>query len=113
MTARIFNVLVGIWLIASSFAWGQGDVGLGRFTLVCGALTAVFAIGSIFYRGSRVLTALVAGVLFVATMVLANRHEPTFWNNLIAAVAVIVSTLLMGSGGRASVRQEREQYGHL
>jgi hypothetical protein len=112
MTARIFNVLMGTWLIASSFAWGSGD-GMAKYTLVCGALTAVFAIGSIFDGRFRALNGAVAGVLFVATALLSNRHQPTFWNNLVAAVAIIVSALLMGSGGRASVRQEREQYGRL
>ena len=112
MTARIFNVLIGTWLIATAFAWGHGGA-VATITLVCGALTAAIAIGSIFSGRLRLLGLAVAGVLFVATALFANRHEPAFWNNLIAAAASMVSTLLMGSGGRTSVRQEREQYGHL
>ena len=41
MTARIFNVLIGTWLIATAFAWGHRDA-VATITLVCGALTAVF-----------------------------------------------------------------------
>jgi divalent metal cation (Fe/Co/Zn/Cd) transporter len=112
MTARIFNVLIGTWLIATAFAWGHRDA-LAMTTLVCGVLTAVIAIGSIFSGLLRLLGVAVAAVLFIVTGLLANRHEPTFWNNLIAAAASIVSTLLMGSGGRTSLRREREQYGQL
>ena len=118
MTARIFNVLVGAWLIATGVAWQHGGA-LATTTFLCGAVTAAVGIASVansrWLVGNwlRLAGVVAAGVLVVATLALSNRHQPTFWNNIIAAIAVIVSTLLMGSGGRASVRDERERYGHL
>jgi chromate transport protein ChrA len=117
LTARIFNVLAGAWLIATGVAWPHG--GLATMTIACGALTVLVGMASIFngrlLAGNwlRAVGVAAAGLLVIATLALSNRHQPTFWNNIIAAVAVIVSTLLMGSGGRASVREEREYYGHL
>ena len=118
MTARIFNVLIGAWLIATGVAWQHGGA-LAMTTFLCGVVTAAVGIASaansrwLVGNWLRLLGVAAGVVLAVETLVLSNRHQPTFWNNIIAAIAVIVSTLLMGSGGRASVREEREYYGHL
>jgi hypothetical protein len=118
LTARIFNVLVGAWLIATGVAWQHGSA-LAMTTSVCGAVIAVVGIASaansrwLVGNWLRAIGVVAAALLVIATLALSNRHQPSFWNNIIAAVAVIVSTLLMGSGGRASVREEREYYGHL
>jgi hypothetical protein len=117
-TARIFNVLIGAWLAATGLTWAHGGT-LATATVACGVLTALVAIASAYstryFVGNRLrgIGVLVAAALAAATLALSNRHQPMFWNNLIAAVAVILATLLMGSGGRVSVREEREQYGHL
>ena len=42
MTARIFNILMGLWLFASAFVLPQGR-GQWTSTAICGALAALFA----------------------------------------------------------------------
>lgn len=109
MTARIFNVLIGTWLAVSAFAWPHNRPGFG-FALVCGVLTAVLAIGTLYSKFARYLNALVAIVLVISTMTMVSSRDPTYWNNTICGVAIFVSGLIGGSG-RESVRQERELYG--
>src|SRR4029077_5311681 len=39
MTARIFNGLMGVWLVVSAFAWPHSRA-MTNYTVVCGVLTA-------------------------------------------------------------------------
>ena len=72
MTARIFNVLIGTWLFLSAFGWPHRPA-QGMTALICGALTLLTALASIFYPRVRYLTATIAVVLFVASLATAVR----------------------------------------
>ena len=109
MTSRIFNVLIGVWLIVSAFAWPHTST-MTTTTVACGLLTAALSIATIYYRSARYLNLAVAVLLFGATALLSSRADPTFWNNVIAAMAIFVAALL-GTAGRESLREERELYG--
>ena len=67
MPLRIFNVLIGTWLFVSAFAWPHSSI-QGVTALVCGALTAICALATIYVPRVRYLTALVGLVLFVSTV---------------------------------------------
>jgi len=93
MPLRIFNVLVGTWLFLSAFAWPHSSI-QGVTALVCGALTVLCALATIYAPRVRYLTALVALVLFVASVASASRLDRTVWHNGILAIAVFVAALV-------------------
>jgi hypothetical protein len=91
MSARIFNVLLGTWLFLSAFAWPH-TAAQGVVTMAAGALTVVTALVSIYYARVRYLTALLAVLLFVASLV-AGRMGQTFWHNAVCAIAIFIAAL--------------------
>jgi heme A synthase len=109
MTARIFNVLIGVWLVVSAFAWPH-SAAMTRYTVACGVLTAILAIAMLYFRPARYFNLVVAALLFSTSAMMSPRTDPTFWNNLIAAISIFVATLL-GGAGRGAVHRERELYG--
>ena len=109
MTARIFNVLIGVWLVVSAFAWPHSRA-MTNYTVVCGVLTAILAVATLYYRSARYFNIVVAALLFSTSAIMSPRTDPTFWNNVIAAISIFIAALVGGSG-RDSLRQERELYG--
>ncbi|HXU00470.1 MAG TPA: hypothetical protein VN903_05730 [Polyangia bacterium] len=108
MTARIFNVLIGTWLFLSSFAWPHTTA--QRYAaMICGALTVLFSLFTVYNPGIRYMTAVVAVVLFVETLTLVRPGTMTFWHDAVIAIAIFFGALL--DKGRAGVRRERELYG--
>ena len=91
MSARIFNVLLGTWLFLSAFAWPHTPA-QGMVTMVAGALTVLTALVSIYNARVRYLTALLAVLLFVASLV-AGRMGQTFWHNAVCAIAIFIAAL--------------------
>jgi hypothetical protein len=110
MTARIFNVLIGTWLFLSAFMWPHHSA-QGFAALVCGALTVLFALLTIYLPSVRYLTAATAVVLFVASLGSAMRLDRTFWHNAVIAIAIFVAALL--DPATVGLRRERELYGRI
>lgn len=102
MTARIVNVLIGTWLFLSAFGWPHSPA-QGMTALVCGALTLLTALLSIYYPRVRYLTALIAVVLFVGSLATAGRYDRTFWHNAVVAIAIFVVALF----DRGTLRERR------
>jgi hypothetical protein len=102
MTARIFNVLLGTWLFLSAFGWPHTPA-QGMTALICGALTMLTALISIYYPRVRYLTALVAIVLFVGSLSTAVRYDRTFWHNAVVAIGIFVLALM----DRGTLRERR------
>ena len=110
MTARIINVLIGTWLFLSAFAWPHSTP-QGMTALVCGALTVVLSLATMYFSGVRYLTAVVAVMLFVTSLATANGLDRTFWHNSIMAIAIFVSALVDPGATRA--KREPEVYSRL
>jgi hypothetical protein len=108
MTPRIFNVLVGTWLFLSAFAWPHSTP-QGVTALVCGAMTVLLSLATMYFSGVRYLTAVVALILFVTSLGTAERLDRTFWHNSIMAIAIFVAALV--DRGSAATRREPELYG--
>lgn len=96
MTGRILTALIGTWLFLSAFGWPHTPA-QGITTLICGALTLLSALVSIYYPRVRYLTATIAVALFVASMATAWGYQLTFWHNAVFAI-VIFFTALMDKG---------------
>jgi uncharacterized membrane protein len=94
MAARLFNVVVGTWLIVSGFAWPH-DVRMFKATVACGLLTIVLSVASIFaHRPARWVTGLVSVILVFLSAVRVSRHDPVFWNNVIVALVISLTAFL-------------------
>jgi hypothetical protein len=110
MTARIFNVLIGTWLFLSAFTWPHQSA-QGFSALVCGALTVLFALATIYLPNVRYLTAATAVLLFITSIASAMRLDRTFWHNAVIAIAIFVAALL--DPAAPGLRRERELYGRI
>jgi hypothetical protein len=94
MTAKMFNVVVGTWLIVSAYAWPH-DERMLKATIACGLLTVALSIASLFSdRTPRYLTVGVAFILMLFSAVHVGRHDPVFWNNLVVAFVVSATMLV-------------------
>ncbi|SRR6266496_162356 len=110
MTARIFNVLAGIWLFVSAFALPHGPGQLG-YTAICGALTVLFAMLTTHYAWARYITISVGVLLFVLAFAASPWGSATFWNNASVGVAVVIAAFM--NGGPEAARRERDVYGRI
>ena len=98
MTAKMFNVVVGTWLIVSAYAWPH-DERMLKATIVCGLLTVLLSIAALFAdRAPRYLIIGVASILLVFSAAHVGRHDPVFWNNLVVAFVVSATVLVRGRG---------------
>jgi hypothetical protein len=94
MAGRLFNVVVGTWLIVSGFAWPH-DLRMFKATIACGLLTIVLSIASIFAeRPARYVTGVVSVILVFLSALRVSHHDPVFWNNVIVAFVISLTAFL-------------------
>jgi len=110
MTARLFIVIAGTWLIVSAFALPHGHA-QALSTGVGGALLIAFSMLSMAYGWARYLAAAAAVALFVATLKLGGAGAATIANNSLMAISSFCAALLTGTPGE--VRHEHELYGRV
>jgi hypothetical protein len=110
MTARIFNILMGLWLFVSAFVWPHGRAQIA-FTAICGALTALFAALTSYNRRSRYVTAAVGALVVVLAFAMHPLGSGTFWHNAIVGVSIV--TAAFADRGPLADRYERDLYGRV
>jgi len=110
MTARIFNILMGLWLFASAFVLPQGR-GQVASTAICGALAALFAALTSYNRRSRYVTAAVGALVVVLAFAVYPLGSAIFWHNGIMGISIAVAAL--ADRGRLADRYERDLYGRV
>lgn len=110
MTARIFNILMGLWLFASAFVLPQGS-GQIASTAICGALTALFAALTSYNRRSRYATAAVGALVVVLAFAVHPLGSATFLHNAIMGVSIAVAA--WADRGPLAEHYERDLYGRL
>jgi hypothetical protein len=110
MTARIFNVLMGLWLFVSAFVLPQGR---GQFvsTAICGALTALFAAYTSYNRRSRYLTAAVGALVVVLALATHPLGSGTFWHNGIVGISIMAAA--WADRGHLADLYERDLFGRI
>jgi hypothetical protein len=86
-SAALIDVLVGIWLVVSAFAWPH-PAALRTDTWVVGALVVLCSLLAGPLPLLRYLNAALAVWLVASTLALGHDHLGTVSNNLIAAVLV-------------------------
>jgi hypothetical protein len=110
MTARIVNVLIGLWLFASAFILPQGR-GQLTTTAICGLLIALSAALTSYDHRLRYLTE----ALGLAVVVLAFAVHPlgsaTFWHNGVMGISTIAAAF--ADRGPLAERYERDLFGRI
>jgi len=95
--ARAVNLLLGVWLFLSAFAWNH--TGAERVnTWVMGVLCAAFAAIATTAATARWLNTALAVWLFVSVWALPHHSLATMWNNALVAIAVFLLSLIPGEG---------------
>ena len=93
MSARIFNVIMGTWLVISAFAWRHSPVHFWA-AVVCGAVTIVLTLATTYVPGLRYLTAVFAVLLLIESITAAAGFRRTSWHDGIIAVAIFIAAML-------------------
>jgi hypothetical protein len=110
MTARIFNILMGLWLFVSAFVLPQGRAQFVS-TAVCGVLATLFAALTSYDGRSRYLTAAVGALVVVLAFALHPLGSATFWHNGIIGISIAVAGL--ADRGPLADLYERDLYGRV
>ena len=110
MTARIFNILMGLWLFASAFVLPQGH-GQVASTAICGALTVLFAALTSYNVRSRYLTEAVGVLVVVLAFAAHPLGSATFWHNGVMGISIAVAA--WADRGPLADLYERDLYGRI
>ena len=110
MTARIFNVLMGLWLFISAFVLPQHGAQLAS-TAVCGALVALFAALTSYDQRSRYVTTVVGLLVVVFAFAVQPLGSATFWHNGVMGISIAVGA--WAEEGRVADLYERDLFGRV
>jgi hypothetical protein len=110
MSARLFNVLAGLWLFISVFMWPHAGAQAVN-SAVCGIAGMGLGLLAMYVEPVRYLGAALGAWVFMSTFLLAQAGRMTTWNNALMGIAMFVSALL--GGGPADVRREHQLYGRV
>lgn len=97
MWARVATAGVGMWLFLSAFAWPHGWLQFTN-TWIVGMLCTTFAVAAMSYPWLRHVNTLLALWLFVSSQYLLRPVTlGTMWNNALAALFMLVFSLVPGN----------------
>jgi len=91
-SARIINVILGIWLVISAFVWPHTYAQTTN-TWIVGALVVAFSLVAMRVPEVRYLNTVLAVWLFISVWALPTMTMGTTWNNAIVAIAVFFVSL--------------------
>ena len=91
--ARVVNLVLGVWLFISAFAWPHAMV-QSTNAWVVGVLCVVFAVAAMVLPWVRYLNTVLAIWLFISAWALPSGTPGTTWNNVLVAIAMFVVSLI-------------------
>jgi hypothetical protein len=97
--ARYLNILIGIWLFISAFAW-QHSVAARTNSWICGVLAVLFAAMALAYPAVRWLNTILGIWLIVAGGALHHVASGTQWNNIIIGAVILLVSLVPSKASR-------------
>jgi hypothetical protein len=102
---QYLNVLTGAWVFASAFLWPHGQAQLTN-TCSIGLLCVVTAALAGAAHRFRLLNTATGVWLFITSFSMPSPTAATTWNNALAAIAIIVISLLpRGRKSRAGLAE--------
>jgi hypothetical protein len=100
-TARIINIVLGVWLFVSAFLWPHSYAQMTN-TWIVGLLCIAFALIAMRVPEVRYLNTILAAWLFISVWALPSISLATQWNNALIALAIffvsLAPTYLTGTG---------------
>jgi hypothetical protein len=90
---RIVNVILGVWLFISAFAWPHTHAQMTN-TWILGVLCVIFALVAMAVPWVRYLNTLLAIWLFISAWALPMESPGTVWNNVLVAIAIFIVSLV-------------------
>ena len=106
MSARAVNVVLGVWLFISAFAWPHAQAQMTN-TWILGVLCVAFALIAMRVPNTRYLNTAVAVWLFISAFALPSNDVGTIWNNALVAIAIFVVSLVETGAGEYFGRRLR------
>jgi hypothetical protein len=103
MTARIFNVLLGVWMLFSVLTFTRNGPQTAN-VVISGLLCVALALLSIAADPARYMNAALGVWVFLSSFWLQEMHA-TLWADALAGIAMFTAALLGGSS--SDVRRER------
>jgi hypothetical protein len=103
-SARIANIILGVWLFISAFIWPHSPEQYSN-TWILGALCVIFAVVAIAVPWFRYLNTALAVWLFISAFALPTVSVGTVWNNALVAIAIFIVSLLPTERGTKYVRR--------
>jgi hypothetical protein len=94
-SARIVNIILGIWLFISAFIWPHSYAQMNN-TWIVGLLTVAFALVAMRVPEVRYLNTILAVWLFISVWALPSISQATMWNNAIVAIAIFFVSMAPG-----------------
>jgi hypothetical protein len=87
------NLVAGVWLIISAFAWPHALVAQTNAWVV-GLLIALVSLSAMFAPAMRYVDTMLAIWLFFSAIAFTTNNSVTPWNDLLAAVVVFLVSLV-------------------
>jgi hypothetical protein len=97
-SARVINIIVGIWLFISAFVWPHTYSQMTN-TWIVGVLCVAFALIAMRVPEARYLNTILAVWLFISVWALPTIRSGTAWNNVIMAIIMFFASLAPGYAG--------------
>lgn len=101
--ARYLNILAGLWLFVSAFAWRHSQA---QFTnsWVMGIVVTAVALVALSVPMFRYVNTVAGAWLILSTFTLPHITVATMWNNLIVGFVVLTVSLVPNLARRSSLR---------
>jgi hypothetical protein len=90
---RLFNLLLGFWLLVSTFAWPHSQAQRLN-AIVCGMLAVLFAISGLYRSELRFLNGILAIWLFTSSIFVHSLRSATRWSDLAVSLGMFAASLM-------------------
>jgi hypothetical protein len=107
--ARILGVLLGLWLLMSTFMWPHSSAQATNAVL-CGIACMVFSLLGLYFGPARFVTAALGAWLALSTAFMPTPSRGGAWHNAVVGIVMFVLGMI-GSGVGAGSTNRRQAYG--
>jgi len=99
--ARYLNIVLGLWLFISAFAWHHGQAQFTN-TWIMGIIVAAVGLISLSVPSFRYVNTIAGAWLIVSGFALPRANSGTTWNNVLVGIAVFLVSLVPSLAGRTT-----------
>jgi len=113
-SARIVNVVLGLWLFLSAFLWPHSAAQMTN-TWSMGLLCVVIAIVAMTYPVTRFANSVLGVWVFLSAFALPTTSSATMYNNALVGIAIFIVSLIPSTALASRSRSPlgRVSHGHM